>query len=231
MILSLSRPFSTFYFGIKLATQPIQYEHRLYEKIYMIIRIILLTVLLSFSILSRENYHKCLNKTKDSQYSIFLSEPELNTIKSLFDQNHIDYNNYQFFKLKVDELGYHQLRCHQLAENSNSDRMVSNYDKNYYYHFLSRNLIDFINLNKRLLRSQSEDEDNWLIELDEKDFCFNIDEEIFLACLELEFGYYDLNAGKGYMDEAYTLVWLVEPIENPNAYFDFLSSNTISSLY
>lgn len=196
----------------------------------MIIRIILLTFLLSFSVLSRENYRECINKTEDSQYSVFLSESELNKIKSLFDQNQIDYTNYQFFKLKVDELGYHQLKIHQLSENSDSDRIVSNYDKNYYYHFLSRNLIDDINLNKRILRSQTEDEIRCLIELDEEDFYFNNDKEIILACLEHEFGYYDLNAGKGYIDEAYTLVWRVEPIENPNAYFDFLSTNTIPSL-
>jgi hypothetical protein len=77
----------------------------------------------------------------------------------------------------------------------------------------------------KLLKSQV----RWIFinEIKKNDYQYSL--EVQANCVEMEFGYYDLNAGSGNQIKSYTTAWKVYPKDNnyPYAYIDDRTGNLI----
>ena len=218
------------------------------KKWMIIITVSLCSCILSCEKNENENSY-CVNTIKNSPTTTALSESETNTIKHLFNHNHLDYTKYQFTRFQEDELGYRHVRCYQFANNLiifTSDA-IFHFDKNDNYSSLSGNLINTINLNTKSSMEQDHvvknyidivkhDEDflAWLrllVEMAKVDETVEVItlEDIIEGCFDVEFGYYDLNAGISYTNENFTKAWKIKPTnrEYPYAYINDENSETI----
>jgi Zn-dependent metalloprotease len=190
-----------------------------------------------------------VNIVRNSPTITILSESEMNVIKYLFNHNKLDYTKYQFIRFQEDELGHRHVRCYQFANNLiifTSDA-IFHFDKNNNYYFLSGDLINTINLNTKSAMRQDDvvtkyidmvkhDEVflEWLrllVEIAKVDETVEVItlEDIIEGCFDVEFGYYDLNAGISYANENFTKSWKIKPTnrEYPCAYINDENSETI----
>ena len=88
----------------------------------IIIGIFLLISLVSCEQSMTEDQY-CFNLKHNSLKSVILPKNQLDSIKELFDYNHLDYSKFQFYHFKVDELGYHHVSCYQFKNNGCSQHM------------------------------------------------------------------------------------------------------------
>ena len=207
---------------------------------------IIIAISLCFSIVScnKDNIENsyCIKNIQNSPTTTILSNSEMDVVKYLFNRNQLDYTKYLFTKFQEDELGYHHIRCYQFANNLivfTSD-VIFHFDKNDNYYFLSDELINEINLNTKSLMTRdnivekyidivTNDEDflAWLrlleemVKVDETVEVIHI-EDIIENCFDIEFGYYNLNAGISYAEENYTKAWKIKPSDRdyPYAYIN-----------
>jgi Zn-dependent metalloprotease len=214
---------------------------------------IIITVSLCFSFLSckkegSEN-SDCVNIIINSPAITILSESEMNVIKYLFNHNQLDYTKYQFTKFQEDDLGHRHVRCYQFANSLivfTSDA-IFHFDKNDNYYYLSGDLIKTINLNTKPSMKQDDvirkyidtvkhDEDflmwlNLLVEMAKVDETVEVItlEDVIEGCFDVEFGYYDLNAGMSYTNENFAKSWKIKPTnsEYPCAYINDENSEII----
>jgi Zn-dependent metalloprotease len=174
----------------------------------------------------------CVNQIRNSSATIVLSLHQMDTIKLLFDYNHLDYSKYLFYSLQNDELGYHHVRCYQFENNLQvftNDLIFHFNDKNNYY-FLSGYLVGKINLDTSSKMSSDSVVAKYLYALEQDKDYVDDKKEIFNNCFDLEFGYYDLNAGTSNTSKNFTKAWKIKPAKSdyPYAYINDTKSEIIS---
>ena len=170
----------------------------------------------------------CVNAIQNSSTSVILTKSELDAIKSLFDYNHLDYNKYQFIYLQNDELGHHHVGCNQFVNNLRilTDFLIFHFDQDDNYYFLSGDIINKIDLNTKALMIYDSVVEKFLYLVEQN----GDKEDVINNCFDLEFGYFDLNAGIGYSEENFTKAWKIKPTNKdyPYAYINDGNSETIS---
>jgi Zn-dependent metalloprotease len=176
-----------------------------------------------------ENFY-CTNTIKSSPTITTLSKSEMDVIKYLFNRNQLDYTKYQFTRFQKDELGYHHIRCFQFANNLmvfTSDA-IFHFDKNDNYYYLSGDLITTINLNTKSSMKQDEVVEKFIDEIKRNGF-YAESTEILTGCFDIEFGYYDLNAGISYTNEEFVKAWKIKSTNQdyPFAYINDENSEII----
>jgi len=197
------------------------------KKITMII-----AIFLCFSIVSCENAGNfyCVKTIKDSPTTNVLSKSEMDVIKSLFNNNHLNYKELRFTRLQKDELGHHHVRCYQFINNLKvfTSDLIFHFDKNNRYYFLSGDLISAIDLNTKPSMNQDLIVEKFINALQDNIYIGD-KEKIINGCFNVEFGYYDLNAGIGYADAKFTKAWLIKPRNQdyPFAYINDKNSEVI----
>jgi Zn-dependent metalloprotease len=173
----------------------------------------------------------CVNKVLDNPNTIIISEEELIVVKPLFESNRIDYSNYLFYKLQTDELGYHHVRCYQFINNLKvfTNDLIFHFNQAGKYYYLSGNLITKIDLNPESSMIQNNVIKKYLNELNNDDCYTGNKEDIIKGCFDVEFVYYNLNAGISNADKNFTKAWKVKPKSKkyPFAYINDMTSNTI----
>jgi len=200
---------------------------------------IIITISLCFSILSCENDRNdglyCVNTIKSKPGTTVLSKSEMEVVKNLFDRNKLDYKKYLFTRFQKDELGNHHIRCFQFANNLlvfTSDA-IFHFGNNGNYSSLSGDLIKKINLNTISSMTKDNVVEKFIDILNDDELFFGIHpedkEKIISGCFDLEFGYYNLNAGISYADEKFTKAWKIIPSnkEYPFAYINDDNSKII----
>lgn len=174
----------------------------------------------------------CFNLKHNSLKSVILPKNQFDSIKHLFDYNHLDYSKYQFYRFQVDELGYRHVSCYQFKNNLKlfTNDLIFHFDKTNNYNFLSGELIEKVNLNEKFKMSHSSVITEFLYVLgQDKYFLENID-EIENSCFDIEFGYYDLNTGTSNSSKYFTKAWKIKLTKRdyPYAYINDKNSVVIS---
>jgi len=177
-------------------------------------KLMIITISLCFSILScekagNENSY-CIKTIKSSPGTTILSKSEMEAIKKLFNRNQLDYTKYLFTRFQKDELGHSHARCYQFANNLivfTSDA-IFHFDKNDNFYF-SDKLINKIDLDTKPSMKQDNVVEIFKGKIEQDGFIMMQYPDIVDGCFELEFGYYDLNAGISYADEKFTKAWKI----------------------
>ena len=185
---------------------------------------IIITISLCFCILSCENDGNenayCIKAIKNAPGTTILSKSEMDVVKKIFNRNQLDYTKYLFTQFQEDELGHHHIRCEQFANKLIvfTSEAIFHFDKDDNY-YAPPDLINTINLNTKSLMKQDNVVEIFIDKI--KQYGLNIDNaEIANSCFDIEFGYYDLNAGISYADKEFIKVWKINPTNNkyPLAY-------------
>ena len=173
----------------------------------------------------------CVNIVQDSPATVVLAELEMDTIKFLFDHNHMDYSKYEFYRLQHDELGYHHVRCNQFVNGLKlfTDDLIFHFDQDDKYSSLSGAVVDEIDLSSTSSMNYSKVVEKFLYLVEHDETFFGNKDEIIKSCFDLEFGYFDLNAGISYSDVNFTKAWKIKPTNKdyPFAYINDVNSEII----
>ena len=174
----------------------------------------------------------CINTTQSSSTTTSLSKSEINTIKNLFNYNNLAHTAYQFTSFQKDELGYSHVRCCQFINNLKifTSDLIFHFDQNNVYYYLSGNIAEKIDLNKKPLMSQNEVTEKFLFSIEQDEFYNKNIEDILKSCFELELGYYNLNAGKSYANENYTKAWRIK-LTNSNFPYAYINDDNSDLIY
>jgi Zn-dependent metalloprotease len=172
----------------------------------------------------------CIKTIQNSPGTTVLSKSEMDEIKNLFSRNQLDFKKYQFTRFQKDELGHRHVRCYQFANNLivfTSDA-IFHFDNNGKYYTLSGELVNAISLDKNPSMSRDEVVEKFMGNIEQDGFNQG-NNELISSCFDVEFGYYDLNAGISYADEKYVKAWKIKPrnSEYPFAYINDESSEII----
>jgi Zn-dependent metalloprotease len=199
--------------------------------IFLFISLISCEIVKDPNLLDNKEINYCINFIQNKPDSILLSEGDLSIAKSLFDLNKLDYSNLQFYRLQTEELGYH-VRCYQYVNNLKifTDEVFFHFNKDKTYKTLSGGvLITKIDLNIEASMIQNDVIELYLKELNKDNNYNGNKDDIIQGCYDIEFGYYDLNAGISYSVSNFTKAWIVKPKgqEYPFAYFNDMTSTTI----
>jgi hypothetical protein len=198
-------------------------------------RTIIIGISLCFSFISCEKYENesqyCVNKIHDSVTTNSLPQNQIDSIKYLFDYNHLDYTKYQFYSFQLDELGYHHVKCYQFKNNLKlfTNDLIFHFNEKNSYYYLSGKLIEKVSLDSKSTMNYNSVVTKFISALDQdKDF-FVGKEIIKNDCFDLEFGYYDLNTGISNSLENFTKAWKIKPTNKdyPYAYINDMNSVVI----
>lgn len=172
----------------------------------------------------------CINTVQESLNTISLPQKEIDSIKYLFDVNQLDYTKYQFHGFMRDDLGYHHIFCSQYK---NGLKLFTNdlgfhFNQRNEYSFLSGEIIGMITLSVKPAMNQRRAVAKYIDALNNDNFNFANKEAIKSNCFDVQFGYYDLNAGTGNNAE-FTKAWKVKPadMDYPYAYINDKNSSVI----
>jgi hypothetical protein len=105
--------------------------------------------------------------------------------------------------------------------------VIFHFDKNDNYYFLSGDLINTINLNTTS-SMKHDDVIRKYIDIVKHDEDFF--EDIIEGCFDVEFGYYDLNAGISYVDENFTKSWKIKPTNRKYPYA-YINDDNLETIY
>ena len=198
-------------------------------------RTIIIGISLCISFISCEQYKTesqyCVNEIHNSVTTIRLPQNQIDSIKYLFDYNHLGYTKYQFYSFLLDELGYHHVKCYQFKNNLKlfTNDLIFHFNEKNNYYFLSGKLIDKVSLDSKSTMNYNSVVTKFIYELNQdKDF-FGDKETIKNNCFDVEFGYYDLNTGISNASENFTKAWKIKPTNKdyPYAYINDMNSVVI----
>lgn len=169
--------------------------------------------------LSCENLTDCPKLIKGKPEKHLVTDQELNTITTLFRSNNLSYENYQFFRLQIDDIGYHHVRCFQFVNDLKvlSDELIFHFDAHGDYKSLSGDIISGIDVDSSPSMGLSEVE-NVFLERTRKDHSASVGERFMNECLTCELVYYDLNAGKGLSTPLFVLAWKINSVKSDYPY-------------
>ncbi len=206
------------------------------KKINMKNRIVVILISFCISFSSCEQGEKynffCVNTVLSSPSKVILSRSEIRTIKYLFYHNDLNYNHYQFYRLTNDELGHSHVRCNQFVNGLRvfTDDLIFHFDQNDNYYFLSGDIINKIELNTYSSMDNYDVAVKFLTLVENDNSFIGDKSEIINGCFDLEFGYFDLNAGISYTEENFTKAWKIKPADRdyPYAYINDENTEIIS---
>jgi Zn-dependent metalloprotease len=191
------------------------------------------TVVMKDKELFRKTFSYCRKVNNSNPDTNIIAQNDYVLAIGLFNKNHIEYANYQVYRLQVDDLGYYHVRCYQYFNNLKifTNDLIFHFNKNDSYTSLSGHVIKEFELDSSVTMNQ---DDVIQIFIDN----FNKDEwnasrqlkiDTLSTCFELEYGYYDLNAGHSYAINDFTKAWKInrEKYSYPYAFINDLTSNLI----
>lgn len=193
----------------------------------------LIMIIIFFSCKKSENIpedNRCANLIIDDFNVQLLSDPELDSIKDIFNKNNLGYENLQFWHY-VENLGFKYVGAYQFVNRLKvfTDYWGFEFDKNDSLLIKAGDTITNFNLTNKPKLSLAQV--RWIfIKAVNDDGWYKNNNEIQDSCLNMEFGYYDLNSGSGNKMTSYTTAWYVKPNKRdfPFAYIDDSGGKLIS---
>lgn len=169
----------------------------------------------------------CIRDITDDQGEILLSDSVINLVKHLFDNNSLDYNNYQFYRASTSTNGYHHIMCHQFVKGLK----VFYYDLGFHFDedgmLSSGPFVEYkvstIGLDTVRNMNQNKLVEIFIDHLKKDTFHDYKNMKLDTCCFDVEFGFYDLN------DKKFTKAWKVtlKDQRSPHVFIDDCTSKTI----
>lgn len=161
----------------------------------------------------KDNLQACVNLISESPNDILVSDERQNLAEDLFNTNGIDFSNLQIIKVEQDKYNYYHIRCIQFFNGLKLfwGDVIFHFDENGEFTSVNPNLIDNISLNNESNLDYDFLVDRFLNEI-ENDSLYNYKiDKIIENCLDLEFGYSDLNAGTSNQSTNIIKAWIITP--------------------
>jgi Zn-dependent metalloprotease len=166
----------------------------------------------------------CSEIVKGKPDSILISDSDLSTVKSLFESNNLNLDNFLVYRLQEDDMGYSHVRCLQFINNLNvfSNEVIFHFNSQGQYYFLSGELISSININTSPAMCSEEVVTLFLHNVNNDGFYKRNIAQIENGCFICELGYYDLNIGTSNEIQKFKLAWRIRPkgLDYPYAYIN-----------
>jgi hypothetical protein len=194
---------------------------------------IILLIIIVFSCKKNENIpedNRCANLVNDDLNVQLLSDREMDSIKYIFNKNHLGYENLQFWHYSED-LGFKYVGAYQFVNNLKlfTDYWGFEFDKNDSLLYLGGDSIANFSLTDKPKLSLAQV--RWIfMNAVNNDEWYKNNNEIKDSCVIMEFGYYDLNSGSGNQLTNYTTAWYIKPNKKdyPFAFIDDLREQLIT---
>ena len=178
-----------------------------------------------------ENPVKCIEEIIYNANGQILPEPTIATIKSLFEFNKMSLENLSFYDYSVDDLGLTHAKAYQYANGLRifTGNVGFHFQKDQTSYFLSGKRIDRVTLNAKSSLKKDQVASLFLSEIKKEPYSGIDKEAIIGGCIEVEFGYYNLNAGSGTAPENMVKAWKVtaKGLRYPFAYINDDTSGLI----
>ena len=175
------------------------------EKVFFLAFLLLLS--------SCEESKFCSEIVKGKPDNHLVSDSDLQTVKSLFELNDLNLNNFLVYRLQNNDLGYKHVRCYQYVNNLQvfTNDVIFHFNAQNHYYSLSGELISSINIKTSPSLSKN-DVIEIFLESIENDGYYNANlEQIKDGCFICELGYYDLNAGISFASHNFAGAWKIRP--------------------
>lgn len=177
----------------------------------------------SFSSCDKNKSSHCTNFVQNSPQTTLLSESEMEAIRYLFNYNQLDHTKYLFTRYTADDLGYKRVRCYQFVNNLMvfSHELIFPFDIVNDYTGVAGNVIDEIDLDTKPQQKQDDVMDRFIERMNQDEERIK-DKKNKKTCFDVEFGYYDVNAGRGDTNKLFTKAWKIKPTDKgyPRAYIN-----------
>jgi hypothetical protein len=174
--------------------------------------------------------YRCTNLITDSRNVQLLPDKSMDSIRYFFNKNNLGYDNLQFWRYFEDS-GYKYAGAYQFVNNLKvfTDYWVFEFNRNDSLTYLSGDTISNFNLTDKPRLSPAQVRYIYIQAIKSDDWYKN-DTEIQDSCINLEFGYYNLNSGTGNHISNYTTAWLAYPHNGdyPMGYIDDLRGRLIT---
>ena len=160
-----------------------------------------------------KNFQACATVISESPNDTIVSEEDQNLAENLFNANQIDYANLQITKVQKDKYGNAHIRCNQFMNGLQifTSDLIFHFDEKDEYAPVSGDLVNEIHLDNQSSLDNDISTSLYLNEVQNDSFYkFKIN-EIIKNCLDLQFGYYDLNAGISYKPLNIVKAWKITP--------------------
>lgn len=186
-------------------------------------------ILIAFSCRGKNEMENCCTfLVRDNPSIQLVSNQDMDTIKYLLDKNHINYANLQFFQ--YSDIGFKYIRSYQYVNNlklftdgcsfsiNNSDSILG----------FTCERVTNIELTNIPELSSNKVREIFFKEI-EKDAVYRNNIVRIDSCVDIEFGYYNLNLHNILIPKDYTTAWKVNPHnqEFPYAYINDLNGNVL----
>lgn len=179
-----------------------------------------------------KNYEACTNLISKSPNDDLVSTEKKELAEHLFTINEIDYVNLQITKVQKDEMDNYHVRCNQFINGLQifTSDIIFHFNKNGEFYGLSGDLVDNISLNNQSDLGIDILKNKYLNEVQNDIFYKSEIGEIIENCLDLQFGYFDLNAGISYQPLKIVKAWKITPHDKefPKLY---VNDNTSENIY
>jgi len=173
----------------------------------------------------------CINRISDKPAQLLVNNEEMLIIKTLFETNHLNYSNYQFYRLETDQIGYQHARCYQFVNGLKVfyNELIFHFDPKGGFSSLSGNIIEGIPPGNNPSMCENNIVAIFLAEISKDEYYKHNFESLKSGCFDIEFGYYDLNTDLGIKDRRYTKAWKVTPkgTEYPVAFINDINSSVL----
>lgn len=154
----------------------------------------------------------CFEIIKNAPDSLLLKEEEVSRIHELFNQNDLNYDAYQFYRFSFNRVyGDINVRAYKYINGLKlfTDEAIFNFKTDGTFTPFHDNSIPTINLDKEPQTSPNIIISEFIYELSKDDKQALDKDALDQKCYELEFGYYNQNAGTDFKTGRYTKAWLI----------------------
>ena len=181
------------------------------------IKILTIVFLFTISSCKKEDnigdFQACTNVVLESPNEIRVSAENQSLAEHLFNSNEMDFNNLQITKVQTDDYNKTHIRCYQFVNGLKifTGDLIYHFNENDQYDSLSGELITNLSLNTQSNLDSSILKNKYLTQVENDTFYRSRISELTENCLDLQFGYYDLNAGQSYQPENLVKAWKITP--------------------
>ncbi len=174
----------------------------------------------------------CTNEIVATPSDQLISDEQLIQAKALLNSASIDYSNYRIYRFEKSFTNYYHIRCHQFVNGLQvfTNDIIFHFDENKNYSYRSGDSITSIALNAKSSLNATELKEIYLNKVIEDPHYERKLRSITKNCINLQFGYYDLNASKGDTTIKMVKAWKINPLNSdaPKMYVNDENSEIIS---